>query len=383
MASTHRARPPRTVLEQLIREWRMTRKEFVEYADQFAREHGESGTLGLRHLQRLLAGHGPNGAPLGALLPDTARLLEHICGMSTDELLSRPQHDDEGEELRDRIRSAARVDVSTVGLLHEQLDGMRRLDRQLGGVVAHEDVCAKLRQVSDLHSHSITPGTREPLAALLAELGTLAAWQALDMGKLGEAWHHYEDAKRAAAETTDPAFRAHTAAEQAFVLLDLGQTTLAAELLGELRNNTACPPLLRAWLAAAHGEAFAADGQRSASLRAFDDAAALLPTEDDANSDGGPYIVLDPVHLARWRGHTLARIGEPQAIDVLTGALDQLDPTFTRAATALHVDLAAAFARQHDAQNTRAHAEQATRNADVIGSRRQLRRLERLTAALR
>ena len=80
----------RTVLEQRIWERRQTLEEFAEFAETYAREHGEPGTLGVRHLQRLVAGHGPKGQPLGPVRPATARLLENIFGMSVDELLMPP-----------------------------------------------------------------------------------------------------------------------------------------------------------------------------------------------------------------------------------------------------------------------------------------------------
>ncbi|MPZ80879.1 MAG: transcriptional regulator [Actinophytocola sp.] len=80
----------RTVLEQRIWERRQTLEEFVDYAENFAREHNEPGSLGVRHLQRLAAGRGPGGRPLGALRPATARLLERIFGVSVDELLASP-----------------------------------------------------------------------------------------------------------------------------------------------------------------------------------------------------------------------------------------------------------------------------------------------------
>jgi len=58
----------RTMLEQQIKERRQTPEEFVEYAEVFVREHKESGTLSIRHLQRLIAGHGAKGQPLGTLV---------------------------------------------------------------------------------------------------------------------------------------------------------------------------------------------------------------------------------------------------------------------------------------------------------------------------
>jgi hypothetical protein len=81
----------RTVLEQKIRERRQTFEEFAEDAEVFAREHDEPGTLSVRHLQRLAAGRGPGGRPLGPVRPATARLLENMIGTSIDILLGPPQ----------------------------------------------------------------------------------------------------------------------------------------------------------------------------------------------------------------------------------------------------------------------------------------------------
>ena len=55
-----------------------------------------------------------------------------------------------------------------------------------------------------------------------------------------------------------------------FVLIDVGETASAVEQLAyacEVAEGTA-PPLLRAWLSAAHGEGLAAVGDRDGALRA-------------------------------------------------------------------------------------------------------------------
>ncbi|MFD9966084.1 tetratricopeptide repeat protein [Amycolatopsis sp. NPDC058986] len=255
---------------------------------------------------------------------------------------------------------------------------VRKLDRQLGAATTHDEVATKIRQVMRLRSHSLTPSVRSQLAVLHAECGTLAGWQALDMGAIASSWQFYEQAKAAAAESGDQLFELHCAAEQAFVLIEVNETASAVDLLNttERRAQRTSNRLLRAWLAAAHGEALAADGQYSASLRAFDRAAGLLPS--DATVADGPYVVLDSVHLARWRGHALARIGEPRAVDILSTALSRLDPTFTRAETALRVDLASVFYAMGEREQGRSHADRASILAVEIGSIRQQRRIERL-----
>ncbi|MGH3492078.1 MAG: hypothetical protein ACRDRL_29550 [Sciscionella sp.] len=375
-------RQPRTVLERCIRQRRQTLDEFAAYAEAFARDHGERGTLSRRHLDRLVAGKRADGTLLGRPNPATARLLERIFGITVDTLLSEPASSvrrlDDERQLRERLNAASRVDASLLNLLQDQLTATRRLDRQLGAVIAHDEVLAKIGQVSGLLTHSLMPARRARLAALLAELHTLAGWQALDMAQLTDSWQHYEHAKTAAHEANDPAITAHTRAEQAFVLVDLDDASAAVDLLTTTRANAAphADPLLGSWLAAAHGETLAAHGDRSASLQAFDDATALLPTEPGAS--GRPYLALDSVHLARWRGHALARIGEPEAIDVLTHALDRLDPTFTRAATAMHVDLAIAYTWRRERDAAEAHKTKATAMASTIGSTRQHRRMSKL-----
>lgn len=373
-------RPPRTVLEQKIRERRQTLEEFTEYAERFAREHDEPGTLSLRHLQRLITGRGPNGQPLGPVRAVTARLLERIFGLSIDELLSPPQCDDETAELRQMLDVSRRIDGTLLDLLRGQLDSIRRVDRQLGAVVAYEEVRAKASQVEKLFTHSLPGNTRQQLAVILTELNTLAGWQALDLGKIHNSWQHYERAKHAAREVGAESYEIHTAAEQAFVLLDLGETERAVGLLNDTRRraNSRCPRLLRSWLAAAHGEALAAHDQRSESLSAFDTAAELLPAEPAVLAC--PYVALDSVHLSRWRGHALASFADPAAVDVLSNALVELDASFTRAEAALRVDLATALATAGDHDAVLAEVDRAGRLATSIGSVRQRKRLATLSA---
>lgn len=81
---------PRTVLEQLIRERRLTVEEFAEFAGTYAREHGERGTLSVRHAQRLVSGKADDGSRLGRRRTATTKLLERIFGLSIDVLLSPP-----------------------------------------------------------------------------------------------------------------------------------------------------------------------------------------------------------------------------------------------------------------------------------------------------
>jgi hypothetical protein len=377
-------RPARTLLEQLIHERNQTLEEFAAYAETFAQEHGEPGTLSAGHLQRLVAGRRYDGRPLGRVRPATARLLETIFDANIDELLAPAQmrnEDSSATELDERLRISKRVDIKVINLLHAQLDAIRRLDRQLGTSVAHGEVQVKIEQVTQLLTYSLIPEVRARLATLLTELCMLAGWQTLDLRNAKESWHHYEHAKIAAKESNSITYVAHAAAQQAFVLIDLGRSREAVELLVEARRmaSGSAPLLMQSWLAAAHGEALAARQEKTASLRAFDNAADLLTTDAPIE---GPYVALDTVHLERWRGHALARLGINDAVSVLSSALDGLDPSFTRAEAALRVDLAYALVALNERGEAWRHASIATRVAHEIGSARQLRRVGRIKLSI-
>jgi tetratricopeptide (TPR) repeat protein len=373
------ARPARTLLEQMIRDERgETYEEFVRYAEDFARRHRLPGTLGLRHLLRLASGRKGDGSPVGRPRPATANLLERIFGVPVDELLSAPRSESADRatvELRQRLNSSRHVDGAVIKLLREQLDSLRRLDRQ---IVADGGVQEKVEQVRQLHTYCLTPSVRGALAGVLAELGALAGWEALDRYEIGRAWEHHEAAKQAARDADAPGLLAHAVAQQAFVLSEIGEVRAAVEQLAGARTlvNRTAPRLLRAWLAAAYGEGLAADGRRDEALRAFDAAGTLLPA--DPVDPALPFLFLGSVHLDRWRGHALARLGDAEAVNLLVGALERLDPTFTRAETSLRVDLAVALSATGEHDGARACVERAEGLAAEIGSVRQLLRVQAL-----
>ncbi|WP_148309559.1 transcriptional regulator [Kutzneria albida] len=137
------------MLEQKIWERRQTLEEFAEYAETFAREQREPGTLGVRHLQRLASGHGPKGQPLGPVRPATARLLESIFNLSVEELLSPP---DLGGSVRQSDGGAA-----DLGAAFEWLDerggwssgtAQRKVEALLGGAGAFHDQQVRRAKVS-------------------------------------------------------------------------------------------------------------------------------------------------------------------------------------------------------------------------------------------
>jgi tetratricopeptide (TPR) repeat protein len=271
------------------------------------------------------------------------------------------------------------VDRGLVDLFESQTHNLRLLDRRLGAETLAVQAKAHVDQVSNAFRRSVT-GPRHLLGACLAEAAALAGWQALDGQDLGRAWDMHELARSAAREAGDVGVTAHVTAQQSCVLLDHGQAELALQLATSAsriaRNKV--PPLLAAWLAAAEAEAFAATGNEVATLRKLDAAARLLDRAD--GGDELPYLMLSAGHLARWRGHCLARLGHTEAIEYLTTALSAAGDS-VRAATGLHADLAIAFHHAGQLGGARQHAVIAASMASQFGSARQRRRLRQVLAA--
>ncbi|MEV0681170.1 hypothetical protein AB0I60_32100 [Actinosynnema sp. NPDC050436] len=374
------------MLSELLHERGLTAEEFSEHANRYAYEHGIDATLSARHVHRLASGHRADGRPLGAPRTGTRRLLEQMLGVPVDRLLkpssaSAPEArnwSSEALELRARISSGRNVDQQTASLLQEKLNLTRVIDRRLGGATLLDELRAQINQMWQLLGDVLDHQVRARLASVIADASTLAGWQSLDQGMVRESWEHYDKARSAARVAESRSLEAYACAGQAVVLLDIGDMPAALDLTDHALDIARghAPTFLAAWLTAAHGETLAANGRDSDSLRAFDVAARLITDESDRAS--APYLVFDVTHLTRWRGSALARLGSREAIDVLISVLDQLDPTFTRAETALRVDLVQALSANGARAEVEAHAERARLLAAQIGSSRQRRRLEAL-----
>ncbi|MEV4317777.1 tetratricopeptide repeat protein [Actinocrispum sp. NPDC049592] len=259
-----------------------------------------------------------------------------------------------------------------------QVDDARHVDRTFGGVVLLDQLRSTIKQIEELLMFSTASGHREALAGVLTEASALAGWEALDRNAFNQAWEHHERAKSAAWEAKSPTLLAHATAQQAFILIDLGDIQGAVELLASARQvgENSAPSLLRAWLAAAHGEGLAAAGRRDDALRAFDAASTLVPS--DPVDPALPYLFLADAHLDRWRGHALARLGEMGAINQLNESLPRLPKEFVRARTGMLVHLAFAYAAAGDRDAALTFAREAKRLASQIKSDRQRRRLSGL-----
>ncbi|UGQ14285.1 helix-turn-helix domain-containing protein [Yinghuangia sp. ASG 101] len=278
-----------------------------------------------------------------------------------------------------RLDSSRAVDNELLELLKFQTNAIRLKDRRLGAATVADEMAAHIAQVDQLLKHAMLPQQRAGLAHVLADASALAGWQGVDTGTLHQSWEHFERAKAAAMMANDPSIQAFATAEQAYVLLDLGQADSALQLIEHAHgeNRGKLPSLMRSWLHAAEAEAHAALGRELDSMRCMDLAAASLPADPDDPSL--PYVALNLAHLARWRGSCLVQLGDSQVIDNLTDVLAGMNG-FTRATAQLRCDLAEALIAQGRTEEAKGHLAEAQKLIMVAGSARQRRRYVRLSA---
>jgi tetratricopeptide (TPR) repeat protein len=329
-------------------------------------------------LKRMFAYWENGGRPVEN--PDYQAAFCEIYGVTRAELgFDEPRPTVVLPELHQRLSFTA-VDRGLVDLLEGQTQHYRLLDRRLGAARLLPQTEAHVQEMENQLRYALPGPHRAGIAQALAEAAALAGWQALDLGDLDRAWRLHETAKASARESEDPAVLAHVTAQQANVLLDAGRYDDAVTLVDHAHQKDAArlPALLRAWLLAAEGEARAAAGDGLGARRALDEAQRVLPAEPTGPEL--PFLMLDESHLARWRGHCLARLGAAEAVEDLTSALDAAGET-VRAETGLRVDLALALTARGDTTEAHKHAARAAELAGESGSARQRARIGKLLAS--
>jgi ATP/maltotriose-dependent transcriptional regulator MalT len=277
-----------------------------------------------------------------------------------------------------------KVGAELLDTLDAITEGYRRLDRQLGAASVFDDSTHHLQRIARLKNASMATDHRRRLAAAAGEVASLAAWQALDLGRPGAAWSYYCLASRAAREAGHRELHAYVIAETSYVLLFGGQVREALSLVKRARHLArAARPRLRAWLAAAHAEASAIAGSALEALRALDQAEEAF---QQVQPGSGPRWLsyFDQAHLVRWQGHCLVLVGQPEtALAVLQEALDSVDVSFVRARAGALVDLATLHLRQGEIDATCSVLGQAFQLARETQSTKNQRRIIEVRRRLR
>lgn len=289
---------------------------------------------------------------------------------------------DERSRLASRYARASALGRDDVEQLRQQLNDLRDEDRGGAAGFAFDDLGASLAKLQELASYSLRPAIHREVLPLLADAAGIRGWQLLNAGQLVAADATFRLGEQAAHEGDDAAAYAFLRTEHAYVLADAGRVE-DARLLVESTYEAASgkvPRVLEAWLHAATAEVKAAVGDPEGCRRSLD-----LARDALADADGDPsvpYVVLGEEHLERWRGSSLARLGDGGGIEQLERARQRLDPSFVRARSGVLTDLVTALLAAGEVGEALRLFPDAHGVARLAGSERQLARLARLHARL-
>lgn len=275
----------------------------------------------------------------------------------------------------------ATTDDTVAALLTAQTDTLRRLDRRLGAVVVRAQIAAHVDTLAQLLD-TAAGADHVALARVQADAAALAAWQDLDVGDAPRAAHHYALARTAAGIAGDPVLFAHAVGEQAVLLTETGRAEMALQQVRTVERLPLLPPLLRSWLAATRAETAAALGDAAQAREGLRDAESLLQAADPADAGALPFLALDDVHLARWRGNVLVRLGDPAGGDLSAQSLAGLPAEFVRARGHTLLDLATAQANAGQRDEAEHHTAAVVPLLSTLRSARLDARLVRVTALL-
>lgn len=296
----------------------------------------------------------------GHTVPDPVhtRLLCSVLELSPADSVGPPDEQDEPR------------DDSLFGVLARHTNSLRLLDRRLGAPFVRAQTACHVAALEAMWV-SRSGADRRTVALVQADAAALAAWEDFDIGDHAAADRHFGLARQAASRSGDSTLLAHALGEHAVMLSETGH---AGRALAQVRLAEALPGLpmlLRAWLAATRAQvATWCPGEAEAVREAMTDAEAALAHARPGDEAALPFLALNEIHLQRWNGHLLVRLGDPAAGPIAEQALAGLPAEFVRARAGQVLDLAEYAARTGDLDQATARLAAAARATTEVGSRR-------------
>ncbi|TCP52062.1 hypothetical protein EV191_106226 [Tamaricihabitans halophyticus] len=328
-------RPARTLLEAKIRDRQQTQEEFVEYAETFAREHGEPGTLSLRHLGRLISGKA-SGPPL----PTTGRLLERIFDVPIDELLGAPnpkassvwqapfaQHDDELAALElTRRMTASDVGNDTLTHLESIFDNLAMAYPAASPLELLPRIRRQLSYVMSLMDAKKTLAEHRRLLVVGGWLSLLAATVHIDLKQQSAASANLRTAASLARHAEYDEIRAWCYETEAWRALTDGDYPRAVELSKSAQGLASAGGSVAIQAAAQEGRAWARLGRAQETYSAIDRVTKLAsPLAKPERAEH--HYRYDPDKSVAYTATTLAWVGDPAGESYAREVILRLKPS--------------------------------------------------------
>ncbi|MEU6228153.1 hypothetical protein [Streptomyces sp. NPDC047042] len=266
-------------------------------------------------------------------------------------------------------------------------DSYRQLDNLLGAAAVYQQTLDHHRQL--VAWRRAVPAAERPRAAMLvADSGALMGWLNTDLEQYAEAGNCYREAAQAAGDAGDASMYAYLISRMSRVLSDCG---LHRDALGfaNAANRAArrAHPVVRSWVAVTRAYVHACLKDEWSCRRDLDAAEQLL---DTATADGQPppacVNFFDAVHLRKWTGYSLMRLGTVRWTSAAQAALDQTAAQWSGDFVRGSAEVSTACATARIAQGEIEEAVRWTRRAYDVAARtssaRNLRRVHEARARL-
>jgi hypothetical protein len=255
------------------------------------------------------------------------------------------------ERLSAALRQPGRLDREIVSELEHVTVTLEGLESQvspkalLGPVVGHLDTLTSLLKGVP------RPSLHQQLCSLAGETAGLAGWLTWDLEDRKAAGAYFRTGIQAAQEADDRALGAYLVGSSC---VQPAYRERPPARLRRLEGHTHgfaradATPSTQAWLVTLEAEAHALMGDERATLRAMDEAEAIMSrAADDGVSQRPRVVFFNRAYLTGERGVALARLDKPDAAqDVLASALASLEPEAMKTRPRLLTALATSHVRQ-------------------------------------
>jgi transcriptional regulator with XRE-family HTH domain len=257
------------------------------------------------------------------------------------------------ERLAAALRQPSRLDREIITELEHVTITLEGLESQVSPKALLGPVTGHLDAVTTLLQGSTRPSLRRQLCSIAGETAGLAGWLTWDLEDRKAAGAYFRTGIEAAGEADDRALGAYLVGSSC---VQPAYRERPQARLRRLEGHTHgfaradATPSTQAWLVTLEAEAHALAGDERATLRALDEAEAIMSRSADEATTRRPRVAFfNRAYLDGERGVALARLDKPQAAqDVLAAALASLDPEAMKTRPRLLTALATAHVRQGD-----------------------------------
>lgn len=255
---------------------------------------------------------------------------------------------DEQQRAASVLSSSNRVDAQTIEHIEAVLWRCARQDDALGSQAALNTVLAQ-RDLARLLEPECPAGLRSRMLSALSEASRQSAWLSFDLNQFDNAAYYYEDARSLAHEAENIALSAFVLCQMSHLATWRGKPRIGidhAVAAGQWAQRTD-DSRLRAYAADVAGRAYAADGQRDASLTALDTAHRALPPAGD-QTPSHAYFYDESLHISH-RGLCHLELHDAQlAAGYFHQSAATLDQSFTRNTAFNTVELGMTYVQCND-----------------------------------